>query len=154
MFGPDHPLRSGLDGLQPGALDQELPGFGPFGTAGHHCFDEQSQAYPRIAALAALKRDYPVLRYGRQYLRPISFLGKPFAVYGPGEMMAWSRILDDEEALCIINAHGTESRGADVLVDAALNPPGGSMTVILNIPASEVLVLVNHPEADEGSFLP
>ena len=49
----------------------------------------------------------------------ISFLGRPFDVYGPGEIMAWSRILDDEEALCVLNAHGTDERGADVLVDAA-----------------------------------
>src|SRR5215813_12331458 len=38
-----------------------------------------------------------------------------------GELIAWSRILDDEEALCIINGHGSESRGADILVDANLN---------------------------------
>ena len=29
----------------------------------------------------------------------------------------------DEEALCIINGHGTEARGADVIVDASLNDP-------------------------------
>lgn len=69
---------------------------------------------------------------GRQYLRATSFLGLPFDVYGPGELFAWSRILHDEEALCVVNAHGTESRGADVIVDAALNPPGSSLTVVLN----------------------
>ena len=29
-----------------------------------------------------------------------------------GELIAWSRILDDEEALCIVNGHGAEYRGA------------------------------------------
>jgi hypothetical protein len=81
--------------------------------------------------MTQLRQHYPVLRYGRQYLRPVSFLGKPFAVYGPGEIVAWSRILDDEEALCVVNAHGTEVRGADVLVDAGLSG-SGSMTVLLN----------------------
>ena len=134
LFGPEHPRRPGREGLQapPAGLDQHLPGFGAFGTAGHHCFDENHPAYRRIAALAALRGNRPVLRYGRQYPRPIAFLGRPFAIYGPGEIVAWSRILDDEEAVCILNAHGTEARGADVLIDASLNAPGSSMTVILN----------------------
>jgi glycosidase len=191
MFGPEHPRQSGRNGLQapPLGLDPDLPGFGPFGTAGHHCFDDQSAAYVRIAALAALRKEYPVLRHGRQYLRPISFLGRPFDVYGAGEIVAWSRILDDEETLCVLNAHGTDSRGADVLVDASLNPLGGSMTVIFNtaqaanpegltgshpigstvpvrrtpdgiayveirqVPASEVLVLTNHPGQAEGAMV-
>jgi hypothetical protein len=32
----------------------------------------------------------------------------------------------------VVNAHGTERRGGDVLVDADLSPPGASMTVVLN----------------------
>ncbi len=185
MFGPEHPRRSGRAGLPdgPDGVDTALPGFGPFGTAGQHCFDEHSPAYIRIAALSALRQQYPVLRDGRQYLRPISFLGQPFDVYGPGEIIAWSRILDDEEALCVMNGHGIEPRGADVLVDASLVAVSQAMTVVLNtaqlvdqqgglvahpigsslpvfrtpdgkayveirnIPASEVLVLTNHPES-------
>jgi hypothetical protein len=134
MFGPVHPRRGGRQGLEapPPGLDPNLPGFGPFGTAGRHCFDEKNHTYTRIAALSTLRKDYPVLRSGRQYLRPISFLGRPFDFHGPGEIVAWSRILDDEEALCIVNSHGTDNRGADVLVDSNLNAPGGAMTVILN----------------------
>ncbi len=134
MFGPEHPRQSGRAGLQavPAGLDAGLPGFGPFGTAGHHCFDEHSAAFVRIAALTALRQELPVLRDGRQYRRPISFLGKPFAVYGPGEIVAWSRILDDEEALCVLNGHGMEDRGGDVIVDASLNSTGASLTVVLN----------------------
>jgi hypothetical protein len=49
-----------------------------------------------------------------------------------GELIAWARILDDEEALCVVNGHGTDARGGDVLVDADLNPPGSVMTVVLN----------------------
>ena len=155
MFGPEHPRQSGRGGLQspPASLDAELPGFGPFGTAGQHCFDEHSPAYARIAALAALRKQYPVLQGGRQYPRPISFLGRPFDVYGPGEIIAWSRVLDDEEALCVLNGHGTAERGADVLVDASLNSPGASMTVVLNTAqaASPQGSLVSHPV---GSSLP
>ena len=191
LFGPEHPRQQGRDGLPaaPAGLDPTLPGFGPFGTAGQHCFDENNPVYVRIAALNKLRREYPVLRYGRQYLRPISFLGRPFDISGAGEIVAWSRILDDEEALCILNSHGTASRGADVLVDFNLNPPGNVMTVVLNtaeaanpegysgthpvgshlpvhrsadgkafikiqdVRSSELIVLTNHPEADEGAIL-
>ncbi|OYY94821.1 MAG: alpha-amylase [Hydrogenophilales bacterium 28-61-23] len=134
MFGPAHPRKSGRAGMTPGSagLDASLPGFGPFGSAGQHCFDEHSAAYLRIAALLALRKQIPALRHGRQYPRPISFLGLPFALYGPGEIIAWSRILDDEELVCIVNGHGAAARGADVLVDAILNPPGASMQVVLN----------------------
>src|SRR5205807_1028130 len=181
MFGPEHPRADGRLGLQSGlaGTEQGLPGFGPFGTAGQHCFDPHFPTYLRIAAINAVRQQLPPLRYGRQYPRPISFLGKHFGVYGPGEIIAWSRILDDEEALCVLNGHGTDARGADVLVDPTLNQPGSSMTVVLstaqtasaapaglaplnsklpvrrkpdgtayveigNLPASEMLVLVNH----------
>ena len=73
-----------------------------------------------------------MLRQGRQYLRPSSLFGGAFTLRGPGELIAWSRILSDEEAVCVVNSHGTESRGADVLVDASLNPPGSGLTVIVN----------------------
>ncbi len=131
MFGPEHPRRGGRDSLLP-ATDLELPGFGPFGTAGRHCFDEQSPAYLRIAAINAVRAQFPALRRGRQYLRPIAFLGRLFDCHGPGELIAWSRLLDDEELLCVVNGHGAENRGADVLVDATLNPPGASLQVVLN----------------------
>jgi glycosidase len=190
MFGPEHPRKAGTAGLEasPAGRDDSLPGFGAFGTAGRHCFDENSPVYRRIAALAALRQGQPVLRFGRQYLRPVSFLGRPFAVYGPGEIIAWSRVLDDQEALCVLNPHGAAARGADVAVDAALNPLGSSMTVVLNtaqaaappgfsgshavgstlpvrraadgtayveirdLAPSEVLVLTNHPLAEEGGL--
>jgi glycosidase len=200
MFGPEHPRKTGREGLQPmpESIDPNLPGFGPFGTAGYHCFDESNSTFLRIAALTALRKDNPVLCHGRQYIRPISIFGWPFDLYGPGEIVAWSRILDDEEALCILNSHGTEVRGADVLVDASLNPEGSQLTVILNsaqsgsqldrnnldtekigagiqagakIPVlrtadgkafikirdvlpSEIVVLTNHPEKEEGSINP
>lgn len=131
MFGPAHPRRSGRDSLL-ATPDADLPGFGPFGTAGQHCFDEQSVAFTRIAAINALRAQYPCLRHGRQYLRPISVLGGGFAIHGSGELIAWSRILDDEEVLCVVNGHGTEARGADVLVDASLSPVGSALKVVLN----------------------
>lgn len=153
MFGPEHPRRAGVDGLAPGAtgLDVSLPGFGPFGTAGRHCFDQESPAFVRIATLLDVRRRFPVLRHGRQYLRPISFLGKGFGHHGPGELIAWSRILDDEESLCVVNGHGMERRGADVVVDAALNPPGSGLTVVANTEEAAGRATAGHRV---GSTLP
>ena len=154
MFGPRHPRRAGVGGVPPnGELDPTLPGFGPFGTAGVHCFDPDFATYRRIAALAALRKKFPVLRQGRQYLRPSSVFGEPFALRGPGELIAWSRILSDEEALCIVNAHGTRLRGGDVLVDAQLNQPGSELTVVANTfeTAGRSAIGVAHPI---GSRLP
>lgn len=134
MFGPAHPRRSGRAGLdqRPDGADPSLPGFGPFGTAGHHCFDPQHPLYRRIAVLAALRRAFPVLRAGRQYVRATSLFGGPFTAPAAGELAAWSRILDDEEALCVVNTHGTSVRGADVLVDAQLNAPAAQLAVAFN----------------------
>lgn len=135
MFGPAHPRKRGRDGLvsAPDGSDTSLPGFGPFGTAGHHCFDEANPVYLRIAAACDARKKYPVLRYGRQYLRPIAEIGREdFRDAGAGDLVAWSRILDDEEALCVVNSNGREERGARVLVDADLNPPGSAMIVALN----------------------
>jgi hypothetical protein len=170
MFGPVHPRASGRAGLD-GTVDTELPGFGPFGTSGRHCFDPAHPTYRIIAMLTALRRDLPVLRHGRQYPRPIANFGQPFAMAGPGEIIAWSRILDDEEALCLVNPHGSEARGGDVVVDRSLNHPGDLMAVALqtdpdhrvgpdvlvrtrdgasyvairDLGPGEILVLTNHP---------
>jgi glycosidase len=133
MFGPTHPRKRGKDGLASSPLDTSLPGFGPFGTAGRHCFDESNQVYQRIAAACEARARFPVLRYGRQYPRPIAAPATgQFHDAGPGEIVAWSRVLDDEEAVCVLNANGREDHGARVLVDADLNPPGSAMTIILS----------------------
>jgi hypothetical protein len=102
-------------------LDPTLPGFGPFGTCGAHAFDRKSAAFVRIAHLVDVRKRYPLLRYGRSYARPLSNFGSAFADSDAGELIAWSRILDDEEALCIINGNGGAVRGGDVVVDADLN---------------------------------
>ena len=134
MFGPDHPRRSGRSGLAdpPGGVDGDLPGFGPFGTSGRHCFDSNFPAYRRIAVLAEARRRVPALRFGRQYRRETSLFGQPFVMRGAGEILAWSRILDDQEALCVVNTHGSEPRGADIIVDASLNGVGSRLAVVAN----------------------
>jgi hypothetical protein len=148
MFGPRFPRiqgRNGVPGLGDDRLDHDLPGFGPFGTAGAHCFDPDHPLYLRTAAITLIRADFPVLRSGRQYLRPASVFGEPFAPAEAGELIGWSRILTDEEALCVVNPNGLAARGADLLIDAQLNPPGSALTVIMNSAQAGGLAEVAHP---------
>lgn len=127
MFGPERPRASGWAGTQ-GARDPELPGFGPHGTCGWHVFNPRHPTYLRIAQLAAARRSLKPLRRGRQYQRQTSLLDQPFGLPGSGELMAWSRVFDDQEVLVVVNTHGRERRGARVAVDRTLS--SGGMQVV------------------------
>ncbi len=108
--------------------------FGAFETSGCHFFDPSHPTYLRIAAIARVRNRQNqiglTLRRGRQYLRETSFLGRPFAFPGRGELVAWSRILHQQEVLIALNTHGTESRGAQVTIEASLHPPGTLLTFL------------------------
>jgi hypothetical protein len=90
-----------------------------------------------------------VLRQGRQYQRPISNFGAPFGLAPAGELITWSRILDDEEALCVVNGHGNARRGGDVVVDARLNPgAGAAFEVVANSEESGTGAAISHSIGD------
>jgi glycosidase len=129
MFGPEHPHVPGIDGL---GYDLSLPGFGPFGSAGHHCFDPSNPTYVRIRHLLEVRNNFQTLRRGRQSQRPIGQFGWNNLDYPAGELIAWSRILDDHEALCVVNGNGDSIKSGAVLVDANLNAPGSVMQVVAN----------------------
>ena len=108
--------------------------FGAFETQGCHFFNPEQPTYLRIAAIARI-RNQPdqvgqALRRGRQYQRQTAFQGANFVYPGPGELIAWSRLLHQQEVLVTLNGHGTQSRGADVTVDSSLHPPGSEMRVL------------------------
>ena len=88
--------------------------------------------YVRLAALCAVRGRYPVLRVGRQYTRQTRIPGTGFVFQGAGELVAWSRILDNQEALCVVNPNGEAHRGGDVVVSAELWSPGTEFTVVAN----------------------
>ncbi|MCC6441879.1 MAG: hypothetical protein IT210_00320 [Armatimonadetes bacterium] len=108
--------------------------FGAFGTEKCHFFDNGHPAYLRIAAIARIRNQRNeiglALLRGRQYLRETFFLGRPFSVPARGELAAWSRIPHRPKALVALNTHGSESRGAEVTVDALLHPNGLRMTFL------------------------
>lgn len=130
MFGPAHPRAAGLAGSREGAVDESLPGYGPHGTAGWHVFDPEHPLYQRIGRMTLARRRFHPLHRGRQYRRETSFLSRPFALHGAGEIVAWSRVFDDQEVLVVVNTNGHQARGALVLVDEDLTR--APMTVILN----------------------
>jgi hypothetical protein len=134
MFGPDHPRvvhdRPLSEQLQ--EVHMTLPGFGAFGTAGSHVFDTTSPSYVRIAALCAARAAHPVLRVGRQYPRQLRLPHTGFEFPAAGQIVAWSRILDRQEALVVVNVNGEARRGGDVVVAAELSPPGTRYEVIVS----------------------
>ncbi len=134
MFGPENPRASADQeiGVQISRTDPALPGFGPFGTAGKHCFDAGSPAYIRIAALCRIRAEYLPLRVGRQYPRQVRIPGTGFQFPAAGELVAWSRLLDSQEAVCVINPNGAATRGGDVVVSAELWSPGTEFSVVAN----------------------
>ncbi|MGI8912444.1 MAG: alpha-amylase family glycosyl hydrolase [Chloroflexota bacterium] len=125
--------------------------FGAFATAGCHFFDPSHPTYRRIAALARLRGRQDLiglaLRRGRQYRRETTFLSRPFGLPGAGELVAWSRVLFDQEVVVAVNSHGTQVRGAEVTVDAGLHPPGSILAVRYRGDWTDAQ-LVNTPEGE------
>ena len=81
--------------------------------------------------MCATRARHPVLRVGRQYQRQIRVFGD-FALPAPGELVAWSRILDTDEAVVIVNPTGEGARGGLVVVAGELSRVGDEFLVVVN----------------------
>lgn len=105
--------------------------FGAFETSGCHFFDTSHPTYLRVCAITGVRNQQDkmglALRRGRQYPRETSFLGRPFSLPGQGELIAWSRILHDQEVLVVLNTNGDEDRGAFITIHAPWHPEGSTM---------------------------
>ena len=131
--------------------------FGAFRTKGCHFFNPDHPTYLRIAAIARIRNRTDLIgktiRRGHIYLRETSFFNYPFGIYGPGELVAWSQILFENEVLMALNTHSRESRGAVITIDASLHPDGSTMTFLyrsswtdseLKDPPPDQTVVVQH----------
>jgi glycosidase len=92
-------------------------------------FDTKSFFYRVIERIAGVRSERPALRYGRFYFRPVSAAqdGVNFGVTTfPQGVLAFSRILNDEEVLVVTNTNTEkgQSQSADVIVDINLNETG------------------------------
>ncbi len=106
--------------------------WGAFGTRGMHFFDPEHPLYRAVASIAHLRATVPALRYGRFYFREVSNDGHNFwypALHSG--MLAYSRILDDDEVLAVLNLEATEQTN-HITVDLTLSPPGTLMRDMLS----------------------
>src|SRR5262249_55928288 len=89
-------------------------------------FDKTDSFYKEIAQIAAVPGARPALRYGRFYFRPLSAAsdGRTFGVTAFQQgVLAFSRILNDEEVVVVANTNPDTAQGqsVDVIVDGVLN---------------------------------
>jgi glycosidase len=94
-------------------------------------FDEQSDYYMHIQQIAAVRAQQSALRYGRFYFRPLSGDGTSFGVSGfPQGVVAFSRILNDQEVVVAANTNPTQAQQLDVIVEILLSAEGEVFTVL------------------------
>lgn len=106
--------------------------WGGFGSAGRHFFNPQHEIYRSIAAIAALRREQPVLRYGRLYFREISDNKLDFAQPDDNNcIFAYSRILDTQEIVIALNL-SNKTRTDFITVDSKLNAQGDKLQDLLD----------------------
>jgi glycosidase len=101
-------------------------------------FDRNHRFYKAIQELSRVRAEQPALRYGRLYFRPISGDGIHFGIspFKAG-VLAFSRILNDQEVLVLANTSTQDEFQGKVLVDWFLNQVGDQFHV-LNNPATSV----------------
>ncbi len=104
-----------------------------WGKSWPNAFDPSHPFYQAIQRLSALRAAQPALRYGRQYFRPISGDGLTFGVSPyPSGVLAFSRLLSDQEVLVVANTNTDAGWDGDVIVDFALNPPAAPYAVLFS----------------------
>lgn len=99
-------------------------------------FDRSHRFYKAIQELSRIRAEQPALRYGRLYFRQLSGDGIHFGIspFAPG-VLAFSRILNDQEVLVLVNTSTQDEFQGCVLVDWFLNKVGDQLRV-LNSPAA------------------
>jgi glycosidase len=94
-------------------------------------FDVSHPLYRAVQQIARVRADQPALRYGRQYFRQVSGNRTEFGISPfPSGVLAFSRILNDQEVLVVANTNTTNRFQGEVIVDHELNPEGTSYKVL------------------------
>lgn len=85
-------------------------------------FDREHPFYKTIAQIAKVRSKQPALRYGRQFFRPLSGDQVHFEISRlRGGILAFSRILDNQEVLVVANTNTAQSFAGEVVIDMALH---------------------------------
>jgi glycosidase len=100
-------------------------------------FDSGHPFYTAIKRLSVIRDTQPALRYGRLYFRPLSGDGIHFGAspFAPG-VLAFSRILNNEEVVVVANANTQTAFQGDVVVDFFINRDGERFRVLNDATAS------------------
>ena len=127
--------------------------WGAFNSHGQHFFNPDNTIYQGIQAVAQVREQQAALRYGRQYFRETSQHGGHFSpAIQPGGVLAWSRILDTEEVLVVMNLDAQDNHRF-VTVDSRLSAADGVMTDLLN-PVDQYDIVDNNGRACVEISLP
>jgi glycosidase len=96
-----------------------------------NAFDTNHPFYKAIRRLSEIRDTQPALRYGRLYFRPISGDGVHFGAspFAPG-VLAFSRILNNQEVLVIASANTQGDFQGHVLIDFFINNDGEQFHVL------------------------
>jgi glycosidase len=94
-------------------------------------FPQNISFYLEIQEVIAVRNSEPALRYGRFYFRPISGDSVNFGISPfPSGVLAWSRILNDQEVLIVANTNTAQSQSVDVILEITLTKPGDTLRVL------------------------
>ena len=94
-------------------------------------FPQNVPFYVAMQAIVAVRNAQPALRYGRYYFRPISGDHIHFGISPyPGGVIAWSRILNDEEVLVVANTNTTTPQDVDVILEFVLSSEGQAVSIL------------------------
>lgn len=96
-------------------------------------FDPRHPFYRLIQRLSAIRRTRPAQRYGRLYFRPTSCNGWEFgcSTAAPGPV-AFSRIVADDEVVCVVNTSPLAPWAGEVIVDYAGTSVGSSLELLFS----------------------
>ncbi len=94
-------------------------------------FDITHPLYLAVQQIAKVRAEQPALRYGRQYFRQVSGNRTDFGVSSfPSGVLAFSRILNDQEVVVVANTSTVQGFQGEVIVDHELNLQGSSYKVL------------------------
>jgi glycosidase len=126
-------------------------------------FNQANPFYQQIKNMAAVRATQAALRYGRFYFRPISGDQRTFGIssFSPG-VLAFSRVLNDQEVVTVANFSTTRAQTVSVIVDATLSTPGDKFDLLYsNQPAPTApsgvsqlasgAVTINEVDGSQGS---
>lgn len=93
-------------------------------------FDPQARLFQKFRELATIRKESPALAFGRQYFREVSGNGTDFGLSaGIGGLIAFSRVLNDQEVVVVANTSTKSSFRGQVLVDDRVNAKRASFSV-------------------------